>query len=372
MSRSVSLLWLSLLCGDAAHAVPVSAVKTFPYKAVGSTILVPVEVAGSKPGWFILDTGANSCVFHTPFAEALGLKPVGARPGSGAGAGPVQFDTYPKDIAFSIAGVKFACPHTLGIDLGNQPEIIGQAVDGIVGTDLFAEYIVETDYELQIVRLYDRSRFSYAGSGRRIPFTFDRRRPIITARLTAGGKSADRPLLVDSGSQSAIDDEWIRESDALRGAQGGVGLGKAYRTVFGRLSAAEIGPFRFTDVPGVSDGVSLVGGEVLQRFTIIYDWPRQELILEPHPYITGSLAQSNASGLSLRQGEKGEIRIEDVGVNTPAARAGLQKADIIAAVDGSATLEFGFSRMSRLFKPFRAYRLTILRGGAYRNIDLTM
>lgn len=368
--RHLFAYWALATATPAIAAIP--PVKTFPYKPVGSTILVPVEVAGSKLGWFILDTGANSCVLHRPFADRLGLKPVKPLTGSGAGKGPVQFDAYASDIKFAIAGVKFACPHTLSIDLSGQPAIIGQAVDGIVGTDLFEQYIVETDYELQVVRLHDPAHFSYAGPGHRVPFIFDRRRPVINAKLTADGKSADRPLLVDSGSQSAVDDEWIAESKAVRSAQGGVGLGATYRTVFGRLSAVEIGPFRFTDVPGVSEGVSLIGGEVLQRFTIIYDWPRQQLILEPHPFLTGSLAQSNASGLDLRQGDAGAILIEDVGAGTPAERAGLKKADILVAIDGTPVRDFGFSRLFQLFKPFRAYRLLILRGGATRTVDLVL
>jgi hypothetical protein len=200
-----SLSAFLFLVGTALHAAPVPAVKTFPYKPVGSTILVPVEVAGSKPRWFILDTGANSCVFHKPFAAELGLKSLRPLTGSGAGAGPVQFDTYAKDIPFAIAGVKFACPHALGIDLGNQPAIIGHAVDGIIGTDLFEEYIVETDYELQVVRLHDKARFAYAGTGKRVPFTFDRRRPIVVARLTAGGRRR-------SGLCSSIQDRKVRST----------------------------------------------------------------------------------------------------------------------------------------------------------------
>jgi predicted metalloprotease with PDZ domain len=151
-----------------------------------------------------------------------------------------------------------------------------------------------------------------------------------------------------------------------------VGLGQAYRTSFGRLDAVEIGPFRFTDVPGVSGGVPLVGGEVLQRFTIIYDWPRQQMILEPHPYVTGSFAQASVSGLSLRQGPQGEILIEEVGKDTPAERAGLRKADMIIAVDGTSAGEFGFSRLWRLFKPGRAYRLSIKRGGMKRELLLAL
>lgn len=355
-----------------AQPGPVPAVRTFPYRAVGSTIFVPIQVEGSRPHWFILDSGANSCVFNRAFARQLRLRPVGAGAGSGAGAGPVQYDTYRDGIAFSIAGVPFPCQRSIGIDLSSQPAIIGVALDGIIGTDLFSHFVIETDYELQVVRLYDRAQFSYAGDGTRIPFTLNRRLPIINVTLTAGGQAAERPLLVDSGSQSAIDDDWILRSPELRDSIGGVGLGQSYTTRFGRFSEARIGPHRFSQVPGVAGGVPLVGGELLQRFVIIYDWPRQQIVFEPHSFMSGSVAAINGSGLNLRQRPDGGMRIEDVRSDSPAARAGLLKDDVITAVDGTPARDFGLYRIQRLFRPFRAYRLGVTRSGRRQDIVLTM
>lgn len=371
--RLALLIFALLNIGSArAQSGPAPAVRTFPYRAVGSTILVPIQVAGSRPRWFVLDSGANSCVFDRAVARQLRLRPVGAGSGSGAGAGPVPYDTYRNDIAVAIAGVPFPCLRTIGIDLSSQPAIIGAAIDGIVGTDLFSHFVVETDYELQVVRLYDRTQFSYAGGGTRIPFTLNRRLPIINVTLTAGGQTAERPLLVDSGSQSAIDDDWILRSPALRDALGGVGLGQAYTTRSGRFSEARLGPFRFSEVPGVAGGVPLIGGELLQRFIIIYDWPRQQIVFEPHSFVSGSVGAIGISGLNLRQRPDGEMRIEDVGADSPAARAGLLRDDIITTVDGTPARDFGLYRLTRLFRPFRAYRLGVMRSGQRREIVLTI
>ena len=37
-------------------------VMTIPFKAIGSPVLLPVSINGSDPGWFILDSGGNSCI----------------------------------------------------------------------------------------------------------------------------------------------------------------------------------------------------------------------------------------------------------------------------------------------------------------------
>lgn len=369
------VLMLALAAALPAGATP-PPLATIPFRAVGSTILLPVSVNGGETAWFMLDSGGNSCALDKGFARRIGLRPVGQGESSGAGHGAVPYDRYDRPVRFSVGGVPFACPdnHVIGLDFSAQPAIIGTAIDGIIGTDFLAQYVVEVDYGRRVVRAYDPAGFRYTGTGCHVPMTVDERRlPHVDARLTVDGRLvATRRLLVDSGSQSAVDDSWINRARRLRSGTGGVGLGQSYQTRIGRFSAVRIGCFTVADVPGSGDGVPLVGGEVLRQFTLIFDWRRRELILEPGAGFARSLAESGAAGLDLRAGDHGTILIDGVSPQTPAARAGLVAGDILDRVDGTPAGAFDFAQLGQLFRPGRSYRLEVLRGGARHSLQLDL
>src|SRR6185369_10810523 len=119
---------------------------------------------------------------------------------------------------------------------------------------------VEIDYDARVVRLHDPKRFYPPVGARAIPFVFERRVPIVATRLTVPGRAARvRRLLVDSGSEDAVDDSLLLESRGpLRRTIGGVGSGRTYEVVFGRIERMELGPFVLEDLPSAAPGVSLI------------------------------------------------------------------------------------------------------------------
>ena len=80
-------------------------------------------------------------------------------------------------------------------------------------------------------------------------------------------------------------------------------------------------------------------------------------------------------GISVRDqppGEAAGVLIENVMEGTPAARAGLQKGDIAVEFDGERTRSARqFTRLVRETPPGRAVKMTVVRGGARRTIDVT-
>jgi len=259
-----------------------------PIELAGSTVLVPGRVNGSGALWFILDTGANSCVLDHKVADELRLKPESEIQGTGAGRGPVPFRSYPKkDVTFSIAGRPVQCEHVLSVDLSNQPRIIGRRVDGILGSDFISQFVAEVDYERRQLGLYDPERFHYRGRGEVLPLTFERRLPYVEAEITVSGQPpTSRKLLVDSGSQDSVDDDLLlKTSGNLRKVTGGVGLGQTYEVSLGQLALFRLGRFGFKEVPSVAPGVALIGSEILRRFRVYYDYKRQRMILEPNRHL---------------------------------------------------------------------------------------
>ncbi len=346
-----------------------------PVELTGSTLLVPVRVNGSQPRSFIFDTGANSCVLATELAETLQLAPEERAEGTGAGAGPVPYLRYaPESVLFEVEGLQFRCAHAISIDLSGQPSILGRPIDGILGSDFIAQYVVVIDYDAALLQLHDPAGFDYRGGGESRPLTFDRRLPYLTARLTVAGlPPAERRLLLDTGSEDAVDDDLILQSTGpRREVTGGVGLGQPYRVTFGWVDHLELGRFPLDHLPSVAPGVALVGGEVLRRFRVILDYSRDRIVLEPGAHLSDPY-RGDLSGLELRAAPDGVLLVSEVEEGSPGAAAGIQSGDRIQAVDGATVAELGLRRVQKMLTtPGAQYRLELRREATVRKAELSL
>ncbi len=248
----------------------------------GSTPFIAVRVNDQGPFWFILDTGANSCVLADSLAEALGLKPLDDGVGSSGGT-PMGYRKYAQEAAvYQIGATRCTCEHTISVDLSGQPAVLGRRVDGILGSDFIAQFVIEMDYDAMRVVFRDTTGYEYHGDGVIVPLEFQKRIPVLTAEIQVGDREpALRKLVVDTGSQDAVDDSLVLHAPSLREVVGGGGQGERYTMQLGRLDLVRIAGFEFRNVPSVASRVQIVGGEVLQRFRIILDYPRRRMILEP-------------------------------------------------------------------------------------------
>ena len=73
-----------------------------------------------------------------------------------------------------------------------------------------------------------------------------------------------------------------------RKVTGGVGLGQTYEVSLGQLAVFQLGRFSFKQVPSVAPGVALIGGEILRRFHLYFDYKRERMILEPNRHLSDS------------------------------------------------------------------------------------
>ena len=153
--------------------------------------------------------------------------------------------------------------------------------------------------------------------------------------------------------------------------------GIVFDTVTARIDAIRIGPYDLQrplvalsrDTQGTfamaEVGVNL-GGNVLRRFKVIVDYPRQRVILEPNARLHDPFP-ADASGLVLTAtgDDFKTFIVHGVVPKSPADEAGFREEDVITAIDGEPATTYALWQIQDLFKDAnRARRVTITRAGA--------
>jgi hypothetical protein len=357
------------------HAAAGHSLATIPFELYGNQIFVRLRVNNSGPFWFVVDSGAGGWIVDRAHAVRLALHlEQEAAQGTGAGSGTYDV-SYVKNVTFSLSGFTISVPLIGVIDLSNNKSQIGREIEGLIGYDFFEKFIVEIDYEAKLIRLFDPKTYRYSGVGESIPITVDRdaRNPFLTAEITVQGAAPQsRRLLIDTGSNDTVDDSFVAKSTGpQREIISGVGLGKEFKSTVGIASRLKLGGMSFENVYAGAGGVPLVGGEILRRFTVIFDYAHERMILEPNQHLKDAFPW-NASGIvSLRLAESGKFLINSVLQESPASEAGLREGDSIESIDGLSSEHFTLQQVQSLFLRVGAeHRLTVRRGSELLKIDI--
>jgi hypothetical protein len=362
-----------------AHSIASGqSLATIPFELYGNQIFVRVRVNNSGPFWFVVDSGAGGWIVDRAHAGRLGLR-LEQETAQGTGAGSGSYDvSYVKDVSFSISGFTIPVPLIGVIDLSNNRSQIGREIEGLVGYDFFEKFIVEIDYEAKIIRLFDPKTYHYSGVGETIPIAVDReaRNPFLTAEITVQGAAPQsRKLLIDTGSNDTLDDSFVAMSTGpKREAVSGVGLGKEFKSTVGTVSRVRLGAVSFEDVYAGAGGVALVGGEILRRFTVIFDYAHGHMILEPNEHLKDAFLWDASGIVSLRLvPESGKFLINSVLQGSPASEAGLREGDLIQSIDGLSADHFTLHQVQSIFLRVGAeHHLIVQHANQLLKIDIKL
>jgi hypothetical protein len=286
-----------------APAVSAKPVAVISFELYHNRVYLPVSVNGSRPFRMILDTGAAETFVSERVADELKLTRKGSAQVNGNGEGVARFPLA-KNVSFGVGDAALLEKTIVIYNYHDFEKNEGWNVDGTLGVNFFHKYVVTIDYAAQRLSVYDPPSFSYSGEGSIVPLSIldGGTLALFDAKLIAAGQQTIAArLAVDSGTYSAL--RLFRpfvEKHALIGGRNqfasfGFGAGGKFRQVTGRVESLEIAGVKVlnpvadfsTDTKGVTaianyDGT--IGGDILRRFTVILDYSRARMILEPNRY----------------------------------------------------------------------------------------
>jgi hypothetical protein len=271
----------------------------------------------------------------------------------------------------------------------------GRAVDGVIGYSLFSRYVVEIDYQSKVVNLYEPAAYQYAGGGESIPLNILSNLPFARVQIPlASGKPLEGRFIVDLGAGRFVlilNAPLVAANNLLAVPQktitepGARGVGGEVKLIVGRWSSLQLGHFTLTD-PVIhfaqdrkgafasSDFNGVIGGELLRRFKVIFDYAHKRMILEPNDGFADRF-DYDMSGIRIR-GEGPdfkELKVFRLVDNSPATEAGLREGDLISAIDGRPAVELSLTEISKMFKQEgKECILDIIRGEEKKQVKLKL
>lgn len=389
------------------------------FELVNNLIIVPVELNGTELS-FLVDTGVKTSVLLTLNEEDTLL-----------------LNSSEKILLRGIGGEELIKAYrstnnnfTLGKTTNSQLDIyviydeninfsprLGVPVHGIIGYDLFKDFVVEINYPRKFLRLHDPDQFQKKLTNySRVPLEFFQDKPYTKVKLDIEGSTSEATLLLDNGLSDALwlfpDGEEIQVPEKSFSDYLGMGL---LGDVVGERSVVQSISFGKEKLKNVSasfpDSLSVeglrtyharngsLGAEVFRRFHLFFDYRNQNLFVkgnkwrrQPFSYDKSGIVLEH-SGFNLVEsyqevvrsvspsGESNEIILQPsfhkkfelkpaftiarLRPNSPASQAGLQVGDEVIKINKRKAWNMDLNDFTKIFtsEEGKTINLEVLREG---------
>jgi hypothetical protein len=351
--------------GDAAQ---------IPAVFLRNLIFMPVRVNGGKPVLLELDSAAEK--------SAIDRKVAG--------------DTASNALQYAVLALPGVQVPFLTLPVISREDFaqqVGQPYQGTLGRDFFDRVVVEIDYHRQTVQLYDPSVFTYSGQGKSFPLTFAGPVPLLRAKFEAAGhRSRTEDFALDTALDSGVifyrgftDAAKISAAHFKSEPASYPEVDGGAKIFLGRLKTFAIGPYELEDIVGdftqeqTKQGAGkniagAIGSNFLRRFTVIFDFPHQRVILDPNVQLNHD-TDEDMSGLSIIAKGPNLKLFEVVAVQpgTPGAHEGIVPGDVIAGIGDEAAADLTLEAVRDLFRQVGyQYKVLLDRKGQTVTVSLQM
>lgn len=395
------------------------------FKLINNLIVIPVEVNGAELS-FLLDTGVRKPIIFSLFKETDSLIIGNAQKvflkglGEGTPVMALKSDRNVFKIGSAI-NVNQSMYAIFDENLNFSPRL-GVTVHGIIGYDLFKDFIVEINYSSKFIRLNRPETYKYKKCRKCEIFDleFHKKKPYFNIEILNNEQRIPVKLLIDSGGTDAL---WLFED-----TDKGLNVDKAYfkdflghglsGSVYGKRSRIDKIFIKNFELEGVNvafpDSTSInqakhvedrngsFSGNLLKRFNVTVDYTSRKMVLKKNKYFKDPFSY-NKAGIELQQtgirlvkerqtkvslrdlnaytaGEDGIKSVSRIGYSyalkpaftivelregSPAKRVGLQKGDLVLSINNKSAQTLSLQELSSQFyeEENKKIRIRVERSG---------
>lgn len=386
-----------------------------PFKFINNLIFIPINVNGAELT-FMLDTGVAETILFSLDNKEVKLQNIEKIKFSGLG-GNVSIDGFKSDRNTAKIGdhiINSSMLLYIVIDEEfNISSHIGIPVNGVIGYHFFKNHPISIDYISKKITVYQDADVFKKKIRKfdELPISVENDKPYLIADVEMTNEKKESKLLIDLGNSDAI---WLFPTlikdfvynrpnidDYLgRGFNGDI-YGKRSRIhnfylrdfKFEMPLTAMPDEYSIQHVTLVKDRKGSVGGEIMRRFSVVFDYPNGKLYLKKNKNFDDPF-HFNMSGLDFQQDglewQEDRIKIEPkklseanteisvinnfqykftlkpifsiagVRKDSPAFKVGLKKDDRVITINGNRTADMTMEKIIEMMKSEEGKNITMV------------
>ncbi|MBA7557774.1 hypothetical protein ES705_50545 [subsurface metagenome] len=291
---------------------------------------------------------------------------------------------------FYISGIRGANQDLLILlqNVFNLSSIFGTRIHGLMGYNIFSNFIVEIDYQNKIISFHNPEYYKPGRKRKRtitLPLTIHNTKPYLVGTIIlADNTEVPVKLLLDTGASHAL---WLDQKshpglkfpEKVVDSYLGKGLSGDIYGKLGKIHGFRLGVSLFSspivafpdsasvgNSSGLDDRNGSLGSEILRRFRVIIDYPNKQITLTPNNNFKSPF-KLNRSGIDLEAPipELPYYIISNIRKESPADRAGLKKGDELQYINNKNVRLLTINDIYNIFqnKAGKKIKLTVTRGG---------